>query len=820
MAWTLFSWGVCFCFCISAPAQPPEQPKPAVDNTLEADILLGAARNAVKLGDIQTAIERFRMFHQRYPDREDGRREYADALFQAGRADEAVPEYERLIQLHPDDPKLYRTLIDALLNVGDHPRAKKWLIEAMPRFPDRVDFALSLALFYALDEETSDAEEIIAKYVRGRLITSRRMLLDAASLYVQLRRPADAAPTIERLLQSDPDNARVLALSVRYALLVGDYQAAVRQSEKFDRLYPGNVDLRLELASALYTSGNYAEAGRLFADVLDKSPRNTLALLGCARVALRDYDVDVADAFLDRVPAELRGRQWLLAVVERDTITGNYLQAEQMLDRLLQDNPDDRQASMALADLYRAENEFIKADTLYLAEGATTDDPLAGRHYALSLYLQRRYTAAEKMCCHVLAMNPEDTRAMMLLARILVQTNRCDEARDWCRKTQETDNDVFSECMFFSRFVSPEFGPCRADPSRPVYLAATLFDLAMEAGRRQWAKKTLDEALRADPNNVVLRTRLAEWCASFGLPAQAACAAEIYSDLLARDPSNQKWMLGLARANVTMRCYDQALALYGRLRCESPGNYLYARETARVVFFVCGSPQGLAEYDAALCGWPGLREEARRLSKERWAKANHYSSPSIAACNYEALLALEPYEPHLAFELGQVRGMLGTTTDAIDAYAHLLAVNPNHRDAQIAIVGKELERCRELQYDHCFARERGRDGLTSIDRLGEYIRYQFPREDENEYLSIGYGRLSLAPTYGSGTTGNALAVRYQKQVHGDFGRLFSPVCSHGGVCRLRRGAIQSVRVDAPRVRGRSKTPRLERSGMHGFRHHE
>jgi tetratricopeptide (TPR) repeat protein len=309
---------------------------------------------------------------------------------------------------------------------------------------------------------------------------------------------------------------------------------------------------------------------------------------------------------------------------------------------------------------------------------------------------------------------------------------------------------------------------------RPVYTAVTLFDLAMEDGRRTWAKQILDEALRADPNNVVLKTRLAEWHASFGVPCQARCAARIYGELLTQEPSNQKWMLGLARANVTMRCNDEALALYRQLRCQSPDNYLYARETARVVFFVCGSPKGLAEYDSALCHWPGLEEEACRLAKERLAKSTHFSSPSVASSAYEELLALEPYEQHIAFELGQAQGLLGDTTNAIDAYAHLLEVNPNHRDAQVAIVGKQLKQCQVLAADTCFVRERGRDGLTSIDRFGEYVSYQLPREDENEHLSIGYGRLSLAPTYGQGTTGDAVTFKYQKQVHADFGPLVSP----------------------------------------------
>ncbi len=772
LAWAVLIVGVCL--SVYAENLSVETTAQAEDQNLEADILLGAARNAVKLGDLKTAIQRFAEFQRLYPDREDGRRGYADALFQAGRAREAAAEYEWLIKRHPNDPKLIRVLVDALLNVGDNARAKRLLVDALKRFPARVDFALSLASLYAQDGEIAEADQLVQKYIVGRPLTSRRMQLEAASIYIQLRRPNEAGPIVAELLKSDPDNAKVLALSVRYALLTNDHQQAIRQAAKLDRLYPGNVDLRLELASALYTAGNYAEAGRLFKEVLQKSPNNKIALLGSARVALRDYRVELADSFLEKVKPDIRGRQWQLATVERDTIAGNYFRAHSILDQLLQENPKDTQASLALADLNRAAHEFIKADCLYQAAGATADNSMAGEHYAMSLFLESRYCEAEALCHYVLVPDPKNVNAMMILARILIKTNRCQEAVDWVRKTQKSENNVYPECVYFANFISPESGPCKVDKTRPLYLAVTLFHLAMENGRRMWAKEILDEALCGDPCNVMLRTMLAEWYASFGLPEEASCAAEIYAELLAQEPINQKWMLGLARANVNMRCYDEALAIYRSLRCESPDNYLYARETARVVYFVCGSPYGVDEYDSILCGWSGLQEEACRLSRERCAKTNHLSSPSVAAGAYEGLLAQEPYEPHIAFELGQVYGLLGNTSYAIGAYSHLLSIHPNHRDAKIAIVGKRLKRCQELLFDHRFVRERGRDGLTSIDRLGEYTAYQLPRVDENEHLSIGYGRLTLAPTNGIGTTGNALAIKFQKQSHWDFGPWLSP----------------------------------------------
>lgn len=756
---------------MAALAQPPAplQHRSQTDPNLDANILLGAARNAVLRGDMPAAIARFQEFRRKYPDREDGRREYADALFRAGRVEEAMPEYEWLLARRPNDPKLIRTMVDAMLNAGSHPQAKRLLTDAVAKFPDRIDFAVSLALLHALDDETTEAEELIRSRIAGHTLPDRRTQLDAAALYVQLKNVAKAGPLIDRLLKTDPDDAKVLALSVRYGLLIGDRRMAVERADKLDRLYPGNIDLRLELASALYAAGEYAEAGRFFADVLEKSPNNATALIGCARTAMQDYRIELADGFLERVPDDLRGRQWQLAVAERDTIVGGYYRGQTLLRRLLAEDSGDRQASIALADLDRAENEFVKADARYLAENAESDNPVAARHFALSLYLQRRYCDAERICRNLLAHDPENSEVRVLLARVLLRAHRTAEALELASGPQMAEDTVFPERSYLATFVSEDFRPRHVDETRPIRTAATMFDLAMEDGRRDWAKQVLDAAMRTAPNNVILRTRLAEWHASFGVPCEAACAARIYEGLLSQDPSNQKWLLGLARANVTMRCNDEALALYRKLRCESPDNYLYARENARVVFFVCGSPKGLAEYDSAICHWTGNEEEACRLTKERAAKAAHFSSPSVASHLYEELLTLEPYEQHLAFELGQAQGTLGNTTNAIDAYAGLLENNPNHRDGAVALEGKQLERCQRLTTDTRFVRERGRDGMTSIDRFGQYVGYQFPRTDENEHLAFGYGRLSLSPTYGSGTEGDAVTFKYRKQLHADLG---------------------------------------------------
>ena len=121
-----------------------------------------------------------------------------------------------------------------------------------------------------------------------------------------------------------------------------------------------------------------------------------------------------------------------------------------------------------------------------------------------------------------------------------------------------------------------------------------------------------------------------------------------------------------------------------------------ARETARVVYHVCGTPAGLAEYDAAICCWPGLEEEARRLREERLAKCTHHSEPSVAA-SATATSRWSPTSRILRSNWAKSTvswGPRGRRSVPI----RICFEHPNHRDAQVALQGKCLDLWPEAVY--------------------------------------------------------------------------------------------------------------------------
>lgn len=820
-------------------------PLPPDANGLERDIALNAARNALRNNDFEVAFQRFSQWLEGAPSDDNARAEYAGALFQAGRSSQAAEQYQMLAERYPEDVELTRLLADALLNAGDHPRATQVLRQATKKWPDRPDFALHLAQILAANDELAEARTIAERSLTDELLQDDEMRLEAAKLYLLLKDPQAAGPLLSDLIQRKGDDAEVVASWIRYNLHVGDYDASRAAAAKLDELAPKDTGLRLELAEALYAAGYATDADNQFQQVLRFEPDNIKALIGAARCALRNFSPGASQALLAEVPEDARGRVYWLAVAETHTISGEYAEARRLLTTLLQENPTDQRALIAMADLERAQQEFTKADARYatmLENGQGSRQ--AAFHWAESLFFQRKFNESEAVCRDILADNPTDTEAAVVLARNLRKQRRPSEAAalleehlgedglsgvaqgilfiELAQAKRELGDSGDAHRLLHAAETTPAAEVARAvllvdlpngdtvgrieasldQSGKPVEFAVAATDLAMQRGRRNLARTIIDAGLARYPDNYVLRTRNAEWYGSFSEPCTDQRAATLYRELLAEQPENDKCRLGLARAYASLRCFEASFREYRTLMCRQPWNAAIAREYARVERFACGLPTALETYDRLICKWRrgpmslgtqipelaevveatdgetviventdvasppenAILEELALLCQERTAKATQDVNPTCSRHYYERLWCEEPYEQHMAFELGQVNGNLGNSCEAIGWYNRLLAMDPNHRDARVARVGKRFEYYPCLNADYLWQKERGRDGLTSIDRGRASIGVTWRDPSDEEYLGLEYSHLTLAPTAGSGTDGNAIRTRYQKRI--------------------------------------------------------
>lgn len=95
-----------------------------------------------------------------------------------------------------------------------------------------------------------------------------------------LRRWADVEATSREILGRDPANYTA-SLRLAYAVYnQGKFAESEGLYQKLLALYPSDVDVRAGLGWSMLKNRRAAEAARVFGDLLDIAPRNTLALEG------------------------------------------------------------------------------------------------------------------------------------------------------------------------------------------------------------------------------------------------------------------------------------------------------------------------------------------------------------------------------------------------------------------------------------------------------------------------------------------------------------------------------------------------------------
>lgn len=197
-----------------------------------------------------------------------------------------------------------------------------------------------------------------------------------------------------------------------------------------------------------------------------------------------------------------------------------------------------------------------------------------------------------------------------------------------------------------------------------------------------------------DPANRLVRWRLAEWCLTRHLSAEAVGH---FQQLVEREPDKPAYRLGLARAWLQLAEYEQARPLLDALLAEDGCPPLAVLERARLAAATRRFDDAERYYRQALAGDPSSAEAARALSQvlARNGKAAEGERLRAKADEIEAEVARlhvlleklgqKPEDVESRYEAAMICLKRGHRQEARRWLLSILRLRPDHRPSRAAL---------------------------------------------------------------------------------------------------------------------------------------
>lgn len=563
--------------------------------------------------------------------------EEADRAREAGRADDAIQKYRRVLEVAP-------ALASAYVNLG------------------------------ALLHERGKSEEAYAVFVKGveRVPSDRTLLSNAAAVAQQIGKPAEALGYVDRAIERNASDAALHSL--RGTILRGlnrsdDALIALQRAIELD---PGESRYHFSAGNQFYAMGRKDEAIAAFRKAIETDPKNLRAY----------YNLGAVLFDLTRYDEALQAYEVALAPVEQ-----SFARKEKV-------DPIHARAYANLGAIYINQKQWPLAASAY--EKALRLDPkTAGLHYNLGFihYNANRLNEAEQAYRRALAIDPALPLAYVHLGDIALRRGDAAAAVRMLRDGMQRYDDETR------RVALPVLG--RAELQRgDKAAAATAFEEAVrnnesdtasllqllriyrQDGRASEAARIAGIAARVAPNDRQLAFERFLLAHSSG---DAALERTLSEEILKRDPDRrQLWPLRANLVLLLMRQGDLAEArtqLDALLASAPPADAttLNSLRTVRALLLASEGKLGEAERDQPAGALAGVLE----------GLAGRHA---VAA----RILGQVPQNPLSRGNLGLVLWQLGRSKEAA---AHLNAAVAAHPEwIDVAVAAGELALA-ERKYD-------------------------------------------------------------------------------------------------------------------------
>ncbi len=472
-------------------------------------------------------------------------------LAELRRFDDAIEETRRAIELDPTHYVAYLQLGDLLQTVSKPEAAEQAFRKAIEIDPDREDGYLDLAYLYRVREDSEKGLEVLEELrARHGTLSVRATLLEAA-LYKDLDRRGEAEAAFLYVLDEYPELRQAQKALLDLYLLDGDLHVAADRLEKVYQARPwmtwipaalveiyarlGDVEainrhlkaeeetdaelaeeLRLQAVDQLATRREFDKAMAVLEPMLDESTENYWALFYAGYLYARRQDLDKALEMYARIPvtSELYPDALESRALTLDEM-GRVDEAVSLLESYLQEEPDADDVKYTLIGIYSRAKQYRKAMEAIDA---------------------------------ILAVRPEEPRAIVQKAFVLDETGRTDDAVALLKEKIRTRKDHI-------RFYEA--------------LALILAD----SGKVQEAIGVLQDALKVDPENISLRFSLGTYYSRLEMHDEAIAQMR---KILELDENNSEALnfIGYTWAELGIRLDDAEVLIKRALELDPNNGYI------------------------------------------------------------------------------------------------------------------------------------------------------------------------------------------------------------------------------------------------------
>ncbi len=387
------------------------------ESARESGILLG--KKLLRRGELDEAEALLVAVVEGWPDDAQGRYWLGQLYLRRGREEEGIGEIERSVELAPENERLRLELGKAYERVGRLEEAEG-LYEGLLR---------------------GGEESVVLGEARRRLGMLR------ARRYTAAGDEASAVAEYEALRQLFPEDPRILGLLGWSYLRLGRTAEADALFEQVLALAPGDVDVHMRMAEVYRQRGERRRYLEQLSRIIELDPygqrgRRARDQLGFAEGMrlFQQGDLEGAKRIFRRMltvaPRDPETLYRLGAILQHQR---QWLEAERVLRRALELDPDNINAGLKLAQVYLGMNRIGRAIEVLEAQVKPGDDSIQGkaaREMLAKLYAQQaerlrrggEIDFAIQGYRDLLRYDPENAAARFNLALLLLTRGRADDA--------------------------------------------------------------------------------------------------------------------------------------------------------------------------------------------------------------------------------------------------------------------------------------------------------------------------------------------------------------------------------------------------------